>query len=195
MNTIIKRIMSNKDFFEHALRELIAKEDFPALSSGYLKLHKVPGDTGGWTIGGVARRKNPSWPGWRLVDQGERRLDVLMPYLSAFYRSRYWNVVRASDMPGNVAVPLFLLAVVAGIGRAALSLQLAVGAQPDRRIGPKTLAAAKQMKEGRVLERMALAEVMVYRDLANRSRSRRKFFRGWINRSTSHIDLSKTINL
>ena len=181
--------------FDVAVIKLLEKEDRQALKSGMLNLHKVRGDTGGWTIGGVARRKNPAWPGWKLVDQGERRLSVLMPYLKAFYRRKYWNRVRAGNMPEHVAVPLFLLAVVAGVGRAALTLQIAVGATPDRKIGAKTLAAVKRMFIGRIIERMGLCEVMFYRDLANRSRSRRKFLRGWINRSTDHIDLRQTITL
>ena len=181
--------------FDDAVVKLLEKEDRQALTSGVLNLHKVKGDTGGWTIGGVARRKNPAWPGWKLVDQGERRLSALMPYLKVFYRRKYWNRVRAGNMPEHVAVPLFLLAVVAGVGRAALTLQIAVGAAPDRKIGAKTLAAVKRMLIGRIIERMVLAEVMFYRDLANRSRSRRKFLRGWINRSTDHIDLKQTITL
>ena len=183
------------DFNDAVIAKLLEKEDRQALTSGVLNLHRVKGDTGGWTIGGVARRKNPAWPGWKLVDQGERRLPALMPYLKAFYRRKYWNRVRAGNMPEHVAVPLFLLAVVAGVGRAALTLQIAVGARADRRVGPKTLAKVRTMIVGRIIERMALCEVIFYRDLANRSRSRRKFLRGWINRSTSDIDLKQTITL
>ena len=183
------------DFNDAVIAKLLEKEDRQVLTSGVLNLHKVKGDTGGWTIGGVARRKNPAWPGWKIVDQGERRLSVLMPYLKAFYRRRYWEKVRAGDMPAPVAVPLFLLAVVAGVGRAALTLQIAVGAVPDRQVGPKTLVKVRTMIVGRIIERMGLCEVIFYRDLANRSRSRRKFLRGWINRSTSHIDLKQTISM
>lgn len=181
--------------FDAAILKLFEKEDEQALRSGMLNLHKVKGDTGGWTIGGVARKKNPAWPGWKLVDQGERRLSVLMPYLKAFYRRKYWNRIRAGNMPEHVAVQLFLLAVVAGVGQAAITLQLAVGAVPDRKIGAKTLAKVRTMIVGRIIERMVLAEVMFYRDLANRSRSRRKFLRGWINRSTSDMDLHHTLTL
>lgn len=183
------------DFDDAIILKLIEKEDRQALQSGVFVLHKVKGDTGGWTIGGVARRKNPSWPGWKLVDRGERRLSVLMPYLKAFYRRKYWDRVQAGEMPDHVALPLFLLAVVAGVGRAAITLQVAVGATPDRKIGLKTLAAVKRMVVGRVIERMGLAEVIFYRDLANRSPSRRKFLRGWINRSTTHIDLTQTLTI
>lgn len=183
------------EFNETVLLELIEKEDRQALRTGVLTLHKVKGDTGGWTIGGVARKKNPSWPGWKLVDRGERRLSVLMPYLKAFYRRKYWDRTQAGEMPEHVALPLFLLAVVAGVGRAAITLQVAVGAKPDRQIGPKTLAAVRRMVVGRIIERMGLCEVMFYRDLANRSPSRRKFLRGWINRSTSHINLTQTLTI
>lgn len=181
--------------FDAAILKLLEKEDEQALKSGVLNLHKVKGDTGGWTIGGVAKKKNPAWPGWELVDKGERRLSVLMPYLKAFYRHKYWEKVRAGDMPEPVAIPLFVFAVVSGVSRASLALQIAVGAVPDRQIGPKTLAKVRTMIVGRIIERMVLAEVMFYRDLANRSRSRRKFLRGWINRSTSGMDLHHTLTL
>ena len=42
--------------FDAAILTLLEKEDRQALKSGVLNLHKVKGDTGGWTIGGVARR-------------------------------------------------------------------------------------------------------------------------------------------
>ena len=183
------------NFDDKVVYKLLEREDQRALHTGVLRLHKVKGDTGGWTIGGVARRKNPAWPGWKLVDRGERKLSVLMPYLKIFYRRNYWDKVKAGMMPDDLALPVFLFAVVSGTGRAALTLQIAVGASPDRQIGPKTMSKVSKMVVGRIIERMGMAKIMFYRDLVNRRPSSRKFLRGWINRSTSDIDLQQTINL
>ncbi len=172
---------------------LLRVEDPNSLRTGVLNLHRVSGDTGGWTIGGVARNKHPAWPGWRLVDKGERRLAVLMPYLKAFYRVKFWDPVRANDLPPSLKIRIFLMAVVSGVGRTARLLQTAVGAKPDGIIGSKTLASVFALPVGRVIERMCLAEILFYRDLANRYASKRKFLRGWINRSTKTIDLSNTL--
>ena len=43
--------------FEPAFEQMMQDE------GGYV-LHEVPGDTGGMTYAGIARNKNPQWPGW-----------------------------------------------------------------------------------------------------------------------------------
>ena len=50
--------------FETAYDKMIQDE------GGYV-LHKIEGDTGGQTYAGIARNKNPNWPGWGFVDRGE----------------------------------------------------------------------------------------------------------------------------
>ena len=47
--------------FNLAFEKMIADE------GGYV-LHTIPGDTGGMTYAGIARNKNPNWPGWNLID-------------------------------------------------------------------------------------------------------------------------------
>ena len=50
--------------FDKALRKLLAIE------GGYVN---DPGDPGGETYKGVARRYNASWPGWSRIDAAKRR--------------------------------------------------------------------------------------------------------------------------
>jgi len=56
---------------------------------GYV-LHEVPGDTGGMTYAGIARNKNPQWPGWALVDKKEFG-GSLTPMVREFYRTEFWD--------------------------------------------------------------------------------------------------------
>ena len=40
-------------------------------NEGGYKLHSVEGDRGGMTYAGIARKRNPQWPGWAAIDRGE----------------------------------------------------------------------------------------------------------------------------
>lgn len=56
------------------------------------------------------------------------------------YRRKYWNYINGDALPLCIAEFLFDYAVNSGEHRAAVALQHAVGALPDGKVGPKTIA-------------------------------------------------------
>ena len=99
-----------------------------------------PADPGGRTNLGVTQRV---WESWTNQPADEATMRALTPELVApLYRERYWNAVRADELPPGVDLAVFDVAVNSGTGRAGKLLQQAVGAAVDGSIGPRTVALA-----------------------------------------------------
>ena len=99
-----------------------------------------PADPGGRTNLGVTQRV---WENWTNQPADEAAMRALTPELVApLYRERYWNAVRADELPAGVDLAVFDVAVNSGTGRAGKLLQQAVGAAVDGSIGPRTVALA-----------------------------------------------------
>lgn len=62
----------------------------------------------------------------------------------SIYRAKYWDAVRADEMPAAVRYPLFDAAVNSGTTQAVKWLQRAVDVQDDGVLGPMTIAAAQR---------------------------------------------------
>ena len=62
----------------------------------------------------------------------------------AIYRTLYWDALAADELPPGLDHALFDFAVHSGVPRAARALQRALGVADDGRIGPATIAAARQ---------------------------------------------------
>ena len=155
------------------------------LSEGGYKLHKVKGDTGGLTYAGIARNKNPQWPGWAFIDRGEIPPSILV---RIFYREGWWEPLRGDDIAyQDVAESIFNFAMnTSGPGRplvAAKLVQVVVGTTPDGVIGPLTVAAINAMESQLFLALYSLAKLTRYRDIVSRNRSQEKFLLGWLNRT------------
>lgn len=151
---------------------------------GGFKLHKVEGDTGGWTYAGIARNKNPSWSGWAYLDRGETPPTELV---REFYHTGYWLPIRGDDLPQEIAESIFNFAVNSSApGRPTIAVklaQLAVGLLPDGVIGPKTVAALNLCDPQVFKMAYALAKITRYRDICMKDRTQVKFLLGWINRT------------
>ncbi len=160
--------------FEPAFQRMLRNE-------GGLKLHKVEGDTGGQTYGGIARNKNPQWPGWAYFDRGETAPTELV---RRFYLDSVWDRLRLSEVRHQrVAENIFDFAVNAGNGTSARLAQIVVGAVADGVIGPKTLASLNMLEPDRFVPLFALAKLARYRDIVTKDRTQQKFLLGWINRT------------
>lgn len=150
---------------------------------GYV-LHDVPGDRGGMTYTGIARKMNPQWPGWALIDRGA---EVPAQLVREFYKANYWNPIQGDQITSQViAQTIFDFHVNAGAVARKLA-QLVVGATPDGAIGPKTLAALNAYDPDRFVMAYALAKIARYRDIVSRDRSQLKFLLGWINRTLQGV--------
>lgn len=155
------------------------------LREGGYKLHTVEGDRGGMTYAGIARKMNPKWPGWALIDRGDIPPSDLV---RDFYRDGYWNPIRGDGIADQeVARSIFVFAVNSSTpGRPTVAVKLAqlvVGVTPDGEVGPKTLAAINGYLPELFLAQYSLAKITRYRDIVARDRSQVKFLMGWINRT------------
>jgi len=127
-----------------------------------------PQDPGGETIYGITRRDHPDlWTnGPPTREQAAER-----------YRTHYWDMVKADELPWPLCLYVFDAAVNQGVEAAVGLLQKTLGLVRDGILGPVTLAAAKRATP----ETCALY-------LADRAlrytgtRNADKFLRGWLKR-------------
>jgi len=100
-----------------------------------------PKDPGGMTNLGVTKRVWEEWVG-HVVDEAAMR--ALGPTdVAPLYKKNYWDKIKGDQLPAGVDYASFDLAVNSGVGRAAKTLQKAVGVTQDGAIGPATLAAVE----------------------------------------------------
>jgi len=97
----------------------------------------------------------------------------------AIYRRNYWNRCRCQDLASGLDWAVFDFAVNAGTGRAARTLQKAVGATEDGSIGPLTLMKVKEHEVANVINRIAIYREEFYRSLDTFD----TFGRGWLRRN------------
>ena len=113
--------------FDEAFDRLIGHE------GGYAN---HPSDPGAETMWGVTARvaRASGYSGDMRALPREKAKEI--------YRAKYWASVRADELPSSLRFDVFDGAVNSGPAQAIEWLQEAVGAEPDGRIGPMTLAAA-----------------------------------------------------
>lgn len=131
-----------------------------------------PADRGGKTRYGIteAVAREVGYRG----DMRELPLDLA----KRIYRDRYWDAVRAEELPEAVRYAVFDAAVNSGPRQAALWLQRAVGVKDDGIIGPQTLAAVRATDPQALLRRMLSARLRFMTDLPTWP----TFGRGWARR-------------
>jgi lysozyme family protein len=162
--------------FEQAFEKMIRDE-------GGFVLHTVPGDTGGMTYAGIARNKNPQWPGWTLLDHNENS-PLLTGMVRNFYKVEFWDRIRGDEIANQtVAENIFNFGVNTGISVAVKLAQLIVGATPDGAIGPKTIEKLNAVESESFKKAYALAKITRYVDICNKNRAQSKFLLGWLNRT------------
>lgn len=131
-----------------------------------------PDDPGGATRFGVTEAVARE-VGYR----GDMR-DLPLDLAKRIYRERYWNAVRAEQLPAQVRYAVFDAAVNSGVGQAARWLQRAVGVRDDGVIGPQTLAAVAEHNPEALTRRFLSQRLRFMSGLANWP----AFGRGWARR-------------
>ena len=94
------------------------------------------------------------------------------------YKDRYWDAVRANELPEAVRYAVFDAAVNSGPRQAILWLQRAVGVKDDGVIGPVTLAAVRAADPEQLVRRMLAQRLRFMTGLPNWP----AFGRGWARR-------------
>jgi lysozyme family protein len=149
---------------------------------GGYQLTDIPGDRGGQTYAGIARKPNPGWAGWQFIDRKD--FGSATPLVREFYKSNFWDRVRGDDITNQaIAETIFNFAVNTGVGVASKLAQLIVGTTPDGAIGPKTLERLNICTAEKFLPAYTLAKIQRYVNICMKDRSQSKFLLGWVRRS------------
>lgn len=96
----------------------------------------------------------------------------------SIYRTKYWNAVRADELPQGIRYLVFDAAVASGVRQSVLWLQRALGVAADGILGPVTLAAAHAVDAQRLKARLSAQRLRFMTDLPNWP----SFSRGWTRR-------------
>jgi lysozyme family protein len=165
--------------FEPAFIKTLAAE------GGYV-LHNVPGDTGGQTFAGIARNKNPQWPGWACIDRKD--MEGAKKQVADFYRVHFWGAIKGDQIASQpVAEAIYDFAVNAGPKAAITLAQSAVGVVADGLIRDKTLDAWNRTDSASFCLKFAVGKISRYAAICNKNRDQSKFLLGWINRTLSQL--------
>lgn len=100
------------------------------------------------------------------------------------YRERYWNPIKAEQLPAAVRYAVFDAAVNSGPGQSVKWLQRALGVKDDGVIGPQTLAAANAANLDALKMRLLGQRLRFMAGLSNWP----AFSRGWAIRIASLME-------
>jgi len=135
-------------------------------------------DLGGETFRGIARNFHPEWPGWKLVDAGQREGPELDKEVSDFYRAEFWKFDDITNQ--ELANKLMDQAVNRGLGSAVKLLQHVLGLTEDGVFGPQTLAAANAAVN--LTSKLRVASVLRRFQRIKQDPSQAKFLESWVVR-------------
>jgi lysozyme family protein len=178
--------------FTIALNELLSYE------GGY---SNNAADAGGETVYGIARKWQPNWPGWVLVDSLKTQRPNLVDLNAAlkadsqvqlavqqFYRQKFWNFDKVPSQ--LVANKMFEMEINFGPGSAVRILQqglvrLGHAIALDGSLGPATLALLQTQNEPDTLHALRTYSVLyrMHRVLAQPDQI--QFLEGWVWRDCS----------
>lgn len=157
-------------------------------NEGGYRLVNIAADRGGQTYAGIARNFHPNWPGWRFVDNQQMENLELSALVRDFYRVQFWEKISGEQIPNQVvAESIFDFCVNAGVSTGIKLAQIVVGAVPDGRLGPVTLAKLNDMDPAVFVLKYALAKIARYAEICNKNREQSKFLLGWINRTVKEL--------
>lgn len=103
--------------------------------------NSLPDGRPGCTNLGVTQKAWEEYRGKQVTHDEMRALTPLA--VKPFYKSLYWDKIKADDLPHGVDYAVFDTCVNSGPKRSVILLQEAVNANPDGSIGPMTLSAVR----------------------------------------------------
>lgn len=104
------------------------------------------------------------------------------------YKFQYWDAVQADSLPVGVDYAVADYAVNSGPSRAAKALQGVLGVAQDGKIGPVTLAKAKSLDPGAIIDDLTGQRMAFLRGLSDW----RKFGKGWTSRVNGVHEMAMT---
>jgi len=158
----------------------------------------VAGDKGGETYKGISRVNWPNWPGWQIIDQNKPLKNnqvinsVLLDNLvSVFYKTQFWDKIKADQLPKTIRTLVFDFAVNSGTSTAVRSLQKVLSDTTGKKIaidgiiGAQTIALANQVQPKVLFDNYKNARLQFFNNIVANNPSQKKFLKGWLNRLNS----------
>lgn len=159
--------------FEQAISKVLAHE------GGYVN---DPTDRGGETNYGitiaVARENGYS---------GSMK-DMPIEVAKDIYKHKYWDKVRAEELPESIRYIVFDTAINMGVTRAVKLLQQCGEVDDDGIFGTKTMLGASQVE----LYQYALQRMYFYCQIVRNNQTQAKFIGGWSNRVMDIVKIAKS---
>ena len=162
-----------KENFKKCLEMLLHHE------GGYVN---HPKDPGGETNHGVTRSVWERWVG-RPLEVGDMK-KLTHEDVAPLYKNKYWDRVKADDLPSGLDWAVFDFCVNSGVSRSAKTLQGVIDAKQDGGIGPKTLALLSKHDTKDVLNKMYERRQGFYEGLKTFD----TFGKGWTRRNKETLD-------
>lgn len=116
--------------------------------------------------------------------RGDMR-ELSLELAKRIYKDRYWDAVRADELPASARYAVFDAAVNSGPRQAIRWLQRAVGAKDDGVIGPQTLGLVRDANQEKLV-RVYLAERLRFMSTLSNWPA---FSRGWARRIADLMEI------
>lgn len=161
--------------------QLFKNEFFPIVMKweGGDKLHKVSGDSGGWTLFGIAYNHNK-----HLFNDFNDFKDTTREEASYIAFVKYYLSCKAYLVPHDAKLYYFDMAYNMGVNRAIKIMQECIGVKSDGVIGPITQGKMNTVSECCLM----MKRNSFYNKLVAQNYKFSKFIKGWLNRSKSIYD-------
>lgn len=138
------------------------------------QLHNVAGDTGGWTLWGIAYNANSG-----IFKNFDDFKDTTYEEAAAIAYTKYYRAINAFILPLQSRLMYFDIAYNMGNARAIKIMQKCCGVTQDGIIGPVTREKMQYVTEECLYEGRNTA----YNNIVRANIKMQKFFKGWIARS------------
>jgi len=172
--------------FNKALLLIIANE------GGY---GNDPDDPGGETYKGIARKKQPDWIGWFIIDAMKKQPNFpisldnnqnLQSEIQRFYKAIFWDKVGGDIINDQeIANSIFDFAVNSGVSTSVGLAQNVIGTNCDGVIGPKTSQAINNIQPDHFISAFTVEKCRKYISICKKRPDSRKYFFGWIDRAVN----------
>jgi lysozyme family protein len=162
-------------FKEHVFNKTLIWEGVKNPKAGG-NLHNVAGDTGGWTLWGIAYNANTG-----IFKNFDDFKDTTYEEAAALAYTKYYRAINAFILPLESRLMYFDTAYNMGNVRAIKIMQGCAGVPQDGLIGPATREKMQFVTE----ECLYNARNTAYNTLVRVNIKLSKFLKGWLNRSVA----------
>jgi lysozyme family protein len=136
----------------------------------------LPDGRAGSTMLGVTQYNWEQHIGHQVTHDQMRKLTPAD--VEPLYKKKYWDAVRADELPSGIDYMVFDMGVNAGPGRSIKILQDAVGVPADGGLGPISMAAVLAADPVELIDKFSAEKEAFYRSL----KTFETYGKGWLNR-------------